>query len=111
LGEVLDEQKYENLKFFEFKPSKNKPIPNIEVRAGAICVPIERNENLNINYNPHLNTNISPLNYNYTQGQNPFFPINYYYRQDWTTLMKSNEKTDEEKEEKKEESKKKSKED
>jgi hypothetical protein len=75
MGEILDERKYENINFFEYKPSKNKNIPTIEVRQGSVCVPLERNENLNINYNPTTNVNnFSSINTNITHGpQNPFF--------------------------------------
>jgi hypothetical protein len=73
LGELLDERKYENLNFFEYKPSKNKTIPTIEVKQGSICVPLERNENLIINYNPPTNVNnFSSINTNITPGSTTF---------------------------------------
>lgn len=73
-GEILDEQKYENLNFFEFKAGKNKAIPVIEIRQGSVCVPLEsRNENLNINYNAITNVNnFSSINSNISTGPQNF---------------------------------------
>ena len=65
LSEVLDEQKYENLNFFEYKRSKARSTPSLEVKQGLVCVPLEnRNENLNINYNATSIVNIESLNNN-----------------------------------------------
>lgn len=84
LGEILDEQKFEKLNFFEYKPGKNKMIPFIEMRQGSICVPLEcRNENLNIIYNDPFNVkNFSSLNTNISDGSGsmtgvPFSPFTY----------------------------------
>ena len=65
LNDVLDEQKFENLNFFEYKRSKIRNVPSLEVKQGLVCVPLEnRNENLNINYNATTNVNIESLNNN-----------------------------------------------
>jgi len=74
IGEILDEKKFENLNFFEYKPSKNKQLPTIEVRQGSMCVTLERNENIIINYNPPTNVNnFSSINSNITGSTN--FPV------------------------------------
>lgn len=73
LGEILDEQKYENVNFFEYKLNKAKMIPNLEIRQNQVFLPLEnKNENIDNNYNtikniPILNPIIKP-------GQLPVAP-------------------------------------
>lgn len=104
LGEILDDQKYEHLNFFEYKPNKNKTIPSIEIKQGSICVPLEsKTENLNNNINtPSYVTNLANLNNNIYPGNafptphnfpHPFYPPHLMYRPpppiEFTTMMEA----------------------
>jgi hypothetical protein len=66
LGEILDEKKYENVNFFEYKLNKAKMIPNLEIRQNQVFLPLEnKHENIDNNYNtikniPILNPIIKP---------------------------------------------------
>jgi hypothetical protein len=78
LGEILDDQKYEQLNFFDYKPNKNKQIPKLEIKEGILCVPLEsRNENLNYNINSSNATNVNnlPINNNILSANNQLPPL------------------------------------
>jgi hypothetical protein len=45
LGEVLEDDKYDNLNFFEYK-TKSRQLPILEMKEGSVYVPLEINQGM-----------------------------------------------------------------
>lgn len=70
LGEIFNINKLENINFFDYKPSKKKPLPTLEIKQGIIHVNLESNHNNSMQVNSDSKTikgNVFPM-------RNPLMP-------------------------------------